>query len=83
MAGLKDFLFGSGSLKKAASTGDSAPASGPAQPAGIDIGKMAQDQANQAASSHVGPRNPEALRNLKGLSTPMTPQTPNSGTKGK
>lgn len=77
MAGLKDFLFGGGSLKKAASTGDEKPTtSGPSQPAGLDIAGMAQTQANSTKTSGAPyPKTPSSL------SSPMTPQSTNS--KGK
>jgi hypothetical protein len=74
MAGVLDFIFGSGPLKKAADgpKPDTKPQGN--QDAGLDIGKMAQDQADKQ-KAQPAPK--------KGLSTPMTPQTPNGGTKGK
>lgn len=73
MAGILDLL------KKAASTGDSAPAKSPAPDAGIDVGKMAQDSADAAkASQYKGAPYPKTPG---GLSSTMTPQISNS--KGK
>lgn len=80
MAGVLDFIFGSGALKKAAGSGDNPPASKPQgnQDAGLDMGKLAQDAADRARATTSGkPASP------KGLSSTMTPQTPNSGSKGK
>ncbi len=74
MAGLKDFLFGAGSLKKAA--GDADDKKSPAQPAGLDIAGMAQAQANSTKTSGAPyPKTPSSL------SSPMTPQSSNN--KGK
>jgi hypothetical protein len=75
MPGLKDFLFGSGPLKKAAGTAD-VPSAQPSQPAGIDVAKMAQDQADRVRPSGAPyPATP------KSLASPMTPQKFNG--KGK
>jgi len=75
MPGIKDFLFGSGALKKAG--GADAPSAQPSQPAGIDVAKMAQESADRNRPSGAPyPATP------KGLSSTMTPQTPNGGTKG-
>ena len=68
MAGIKDFLFGSDALKKAAGDAPTSTAN-KSQPAGIDIGKMAQEQADQTKAST--PAKPPAK-----LSTTMTPQAP-------
>ena len=62
-----DFIFGKKALKKAASTGDNSGTQNPPdyKPAGIDIGKMAQDQANSANKDNelkgVGPSTPKEL----------------------
>jgi hypothetical protein len=78
MPGIKDFLFGSGTLKTVADTPSkevARPAS--SAPAGIDMAKLAQESADrQRPSGAPYPATP------KGLSTTMTPQTPNGGTKG-
>lgn len=78
MAGVMDFLFGKGPLKKAAGSSDDTKPQGN-QDAGIDVAKMAQDAADKskAPSGAPYPKTP------KGLSSTMTPQTPNGGTKGK
>lgn len=47
---LRDWLFGSGALRKAAGTEGTATPSAPASPAGIDIAKMAQGQADKIAA---------------------------------
>lgn len=70
MAGLKDFLFGSGTLKKAAGTDSDDKAKSQSQPAGIDIGKMAQEQADR--TKIVGAPYPLAPGKSP-LSTTMTP----------
>lgn len=44
---VKDFLMGSGALKKAASTGESTVNPSPSQPSGIDVAKLAQEQADR------------------------------------
>lgn len=74
MAGVLDFLFGGDALKKAAGPTTSTPS---AQPAGIDIGKMAQDAADKAAASKSVASKPSSP-----LTSPMTPQAPN-GKGGK
>lgn len=51
MAGILDFLFGSGPLRQAAQTGAPAqPAATPAQPANINIAGMAQQEADKQAA---------------------------------
>ena len=67
-----DFLFGSGALKKAAAQGDPAgkQPTQPEQPAGLDIAKMAQDQADRAAADALAKKKkkPTATDSLqKGL----------------
>jgi hypothetical protein len=71
MPGVLDFLFGSGALKKAGGTPPPSPT--PSQPAGIDIGKMAQDQADKAKAA----ANPAPSSGKSPLSSTMTPQTSN------
>ncbi len=73
MPGIKDFLFGSGPLKKAANGAADVPSIQPSQPAGIDVAKMAQESADRNRPSGAPyPATP------KGLSSTMTPQTPNA-----
>jgi len=75
MPGIRDFLFGSGTLKKAA--GESADKSARAgsageQPAGIDIAKLAQESADREARAKTAGYKPASTSGLK-LSTTMTP----------
>lgn len=77
MAGILDLL------KKAAGAGDEPPSAKPQgnQDAGVDMGKLAQDSADSAkAAQYKGAPYPKTPSSL---STTMTPQAPNGGTKGK
>ena len=69
MPGLKDFLFGSGALKKA--TGDAPVSKIPSQPAGIDMGKLAQESADRAKAADAASVNSSGSKSP--LSTTMTP----------
>lgn len=82
MSGLSDWLFGSGALKKAASTGDSnAPKdTGPAQPAGLDMARLAQDSADRQKSQST-PAATKPAKTSSPLSTTMTPMTPSKKAK--
>lgn len=74
MAGLKDFLFGSGALKKAG--GDSAPKDTSApQPAGLDMAGLAQESANRQKAQE------KSAKTGSPLSTTMTPVTKKATTK--
>lgn len=76
-------------LKKATGVGGDSPSSTPQgnQDGGIDIGKMAQDSADSAKAAQFKgapyPQAPPKTPYPKGLSSTMTPQTSNGGTKGK
>lgn len=76
MAGILDLL------KKATGVGDDSSSKPQGnQDAGMDMGKLAQDSADSAkAAQYKGAPYPKTPA---GLSSTMTPQTPNSGTKGK
>lgn len=53
----QDFIFGKKALQSAAQTGQQGPSSQPQQGqgnAGLDIGKMAQDQANKMKVTAMG-----------------------------
>lgn len=70
--GLKDFIFGSGALKKAASTNDpSTPKdTSPSQSAGLDMGRLAQESADRQKAQEA-----KSSRPASPLSTTMTPIT--------
>jgi hypothetical protein len=56
MPSLLDFIFGSGALKQAAAQGGTPPVTAtPSQPAGIDVSKLAQQQADQALKKKKPP----------------------------
>ena len=77
MAGLKDFLFGSGTLKKAAGNDHDADDKKAPQSAGLDMGKLAQDTADRAKST---PSLPQPSQTGKSpLSTTMTPLPKKAG----
>ncbi len=60
--GLSDFLFGSGALKKAASTGggDAKDTSAP-QPAGLDMAGLAQESATRQKAQEKFAKSPSPL----------------------
>lgn len=69
-----DFLFGSGALKKAASTGgNNAKDTSPAQPAGLDMGRLAQESADRQKSQEAAAK---STKSSSPLSSPMTPVSP-------
>jgi hypothetical protein len=68
---LSDWLFGSGALKKAANVGDNnAKSSGPSQPAGLDMVRLAQESADRQ-KAQAAPAKPAGSGSP--LSSPMTP----------
>ena len=69
MSGLRDFLFGSGSLKKAAGDSDDKTPPPSKGDAGLDIASMAQKQADQAKAPPAVPK----ASGKSPLSTTMTP----------
>lgn len=75
MSGFSDWLFGSGALKKASSTGDSNASkdTSPSQPAGLDMARLAQDSADRAKAQATPKPTPKASSPLSTTMTPMTP----------
>lgn len=74
MSGLKDFLFGSGSLKKASgeAPAKSAEKSGSySGNAGLDMAKLAQESADRNKVSATAP--PSTKKPQGGLTSTMTP----------
>lgn len=67
MPGLKDFLFGSGTLKQAAGTSTPAPKQN--SDAGLDMAKLAQDAADRAQAA----KSPQPKPSGSPLSSTMTP----------
>lgn len=83
MPGLREFLFGSDALKKAAGDTDKTPPPSKGD-AGLDIAAMAQKQADQAKDkSGTGFRGADQYNTVRKspLSTTMNPQTKNGKNK--
>ena len=72
-----DFIFGKKALKNAAGQGGS-PASSSSGSAGIDIAKMAQDQANNVKQNFTGPQS--AYGQIKGMIPSHIPKMGQPGT---
>jgi hypothetical protein len=73
--GLSDFLFGSGALKKAASTGgsDAKDTSAP-QPAGLDMAGLAQESATRQKAQESAPKPSKSSSPLSSTMTPISPK---------